>query len=197
MVTSGRMRGYILVGGMSSRMGRPKWSLQLRGRRFVDRLIAALDPNCDEVILVGREPIDHHLRQITDADHPEPAAIHGVARALDDCDGRALIVAVDLPAVDSSTIALVSTHDDESYEIVIPMIDGAPQMLCAVYSKRLLPILRRRIRENRFSLKELAKEVRSKLLEDDRFEPHRFLNVNSPEDLRTMESLDVEAHASR
>lgn len=178
-------------------MGRPKWSLEMRGRRFVDRVAGALDPQCDEVVIVARRPIDVSFRQIFDASHEEPAAMHGVARALEDCDGRALIVAVDLPLLDPQTIAVLLGADDPSCDLVVPEIAGAAQMLCAIYSRRLLPLMNRRILEGRFSLKQLMPEVEAKRIDERFFDRSRFLNANSPADVRLMEEMDVEAHASR
>lgn len=47
--------GAILAGGRSSRFGSDKGEAMLDGRRLVDHVVASLNMQCDELVIVGRE----------------------------------------------------------------------------------------------------------------------------------------------
>lgn len=50
------LRAAILVGGMSTRMGRPKAALEIEGRHLLDRAIDVVAHFAGEVAIVGRMP---------------------------------------------------------------------------------------------------------------------------------------------
>ncbi len=75
-----RVLGAILGGGRSSRFGSDKALATLDGRALIDRVAAALAPQVDALIVVGR---DHPgLTAVADRPAPDLGPLGGIAGAL-------------------------------------------------------------------------------------------------------------------
>ena len=157
------MNCYILSGGLSRRMGRSKAAL------FFDRVAAAARPVFDDVIAVDRALGDQ-------------APIFGVARALRDAGGRCFVLAVDYPLITSDVLRFLRDRGG------VPLWNGVPQLLCAVWGAELLPALEARIAAGRFDLRGL---VERDMIEEaelrERFRGEPLMNVNTPEELEAAE----------
>lgn len=98
---SGRVRGAVLCGGASVRMGRDKALLRLDGRTLLERALASLSGVCDEVVLCcGKEPRYAELGHELVLDNlPGGGPLAGVEAALARlAPGETLaVLAVDLP----------------------------------------------------------------------------------------------------
>lgn len=179
------MNCYILIGGRSRRMGQSKTVL------FLDRVAAAAGPLFDAVVAVQRAGGEMvHLRTIFEAPHEHDGAIYGLARALDDAGGRCFVLAVDYPNVTGAILAFV--RDDGR----IPVWNGEPQPLCAVWDPALLEQVTQRIAANRRDLRGLIAEAGLEMIPEPvlraRFPGEPLANVNTPE-----EREEAERHGSR
>lgn len=67
--------GAVLAGGRSSRFGSDKALAVLDGRTLLDHALAALDPHCDAVVIVGRD-------EIADWPRADMGPLGGIAGAL-------------------------------------------------------------------------------------------------------------------
>ena len=68
-MTRQRILGVVLAGGRSTRVGSDKALAELGGRSLLDRALAALERQCDAVIVAGRD----HASCAGVADRPRPA----------------------------------------------------------------------------------------------------------------------------
>ncbi|MFL6245448.1 MAG: molybdenum cofactor guanylyltransferase [Thermoanaerobaculia bacterium] len=128
------MNAYILIGGRSTRMGVSKTEL------FLDRVAAAARPVFEEVIAVQRHGGDAAtITTIYEDAHEHDGAIFGVARALREVQAHAFILAVDYPFVTADVLRYL--RDDGR----VPIWDGRPQPLCAVWNASVLPLINDRI----------------------------------------------------
>lgn len=128
------MNAYILIGGRSTRMGVSKTEL------FLDRVVVAAAPVFDEVIAVQRLGGDAAtIATIYEDAHDHDGAVFGVARALREVQEHAFILAVDYPFLTSEILRFL--RDDGR----VPVWDGRPQPLCAVWKASTLPRLSERI----------------------------------------------------
>jgi molybdopterin-guanine dinucleotide biosynthesis protein A len=148
------MNAYILIGGRSSRMGVSKTEL------FLDRILAAALPVFDEVVAVQRSGGEAvAIRTIFEEPHEQDGAVFGVARALRDVQERGLthgfVLAVDYPMITADVLRHLRDRGG------VPIWDGRPQMLCAVWDVRALPRIEERIGERR------ARFARSRRSGDD------------------------------
>jgi molybdopterin-guanine dinucleotide biosynthesis protein A len=163
---------YILIGGRSRRMGVSKTAL------FLERVVAAARPVFDDVIAVqraGGEPVD--LRTIFEEPHTGDGAVFGLQRALRDTSERCFVLAVDYPLLTSDVLRYVRDRGR------VPVWDGRPQPLCAVWETSALPRIDARIARGALDLhglieQEMIAEAELRAL----FEGEPLRNVNTPEE---------------
>ena len=157
------MNCYVLTGGASKRMGRSKREL------FLDRVLAEARPVFDDVLLL-------------DYEEGEQGPIFGVARALRDAENECFVLAVDYPLITSDVLRFLRDRRG------VPLWDGKPQRLCAVWSTKLLPAIEERIAARRFDLHGLNEEAMISEAElRQRFEGEPLMNVNTPEEWQAAE----------
>ena len=175
------MNCYVLIGGRSSRMGRSKTAL------FLDRVVTAARPVFDDVLAVQRAGGDPFsgVKTIFEDAHEGEAPIFGVATALRHAHAAAFILAVDYPLITSPVLELIRDRRG------VPVWNGQPQHLCAVWEVEFLPQLERRIAEGRFDLRGLLEHAIIAEEEVRRtFGGEPLLNVNTPEELQAAEKID-------
>jgi molybdopterin-guanine dinucleotide biosynthesis protein A len=174
------MNCYVLIGGRSSRMGRSKVGM------FLGRVTAAARPVFDEVIAVQRhgEPAAE-IHTIYEDRHEGDGAIFGVQRALRHANDRCFILAVDYPAITSAVLELL--RDDGR----VPVWNGRPQPLCAVWDPSQLSALESRIARGRLDLRGLReRELIAEQVMRQRFAGEPLANVNTPEELEALRRIE-------
>jgi len=200
------MRCYVLAGGGSRRMGAPKEMLRFGPRTLLQRVASAAAGAFDEVITVLRTPSSiSSWRTIVDDPHGEAAAIFGLHRALRDAEehgeSRAWILAVDYPLISAELLAhFRSLFESGDVELLAPVSNGHPQMLCAGYAVSLRARIESRIARGEFALRGMAAQCRSRFLAEEaisaRFGPDCLRSVNTPEEFQELRKRYEEAHAS-
>jgi molybdopterin-guanine dinucleotide biosynthesis protein A len=187
------IEGFILVGGASSRMGRDKAWLTLRGRSFIERIGEALGQVAQRVNLVGAKNVDSSLitRNVPDV-YDNWGALGGLHAALAACRTQwAAVVACDLPFVTAELLARLASLREGSEAVVPLQADGKLQPLCALYRTRPCAELARELIEaGERRPRALVKAVRVRLVSVEELadlEGARFFfeNVNTPEDYAT------------
>lgn len=192
--------GILLVGGHSRRMGRDKALLPLpedASLTFVEHLAALLREYCREILLVARDAASGSRyafvcqRQQTRLVYDQVAGqgpLMGLYSGLSalSCT-HALVLAVDLPGVQHALLSWLATFP-LSDEIVIPRVQGIPQVLLARYPRSLLPTIKICLQSGRRDLQVLLTEAPVHFLEEElvrHFDPQlrSFVNMNTPADL--------------
>jgi len=186
----------ILAGGRSRRMGRDKAFLPVGGRPVIERVIERIAPLSDDLILITNEPVPYRYlgqRLVGDV-APGKGSLGGIYTALhaahyDHC----LVVACDMPFLNPDLlrylIGLVP-----GYDVVIPRIAEFPETLHAVYGKRCLEPIKRRLLADQLKIVGFFDEVRVRTVERDdvaRFDPafRSFLNMNTPANWEQVQRL--------
>jgi molybdopterin-guanine dinucleotide biosynthesis protein A len=171
---------YVLIGGRSRRMGVSKTAL------FLPRIIAAARPAFDEVIAVQRFGGDaaHAIRTIFEDAHEDDGAIFGVAAALRHARARCFILGVDYPLITSDVLRFLIEHDG------VPVWNGQPQPLCAVWDFAALSRIEQHVLERRYDLHALLEQamIPEPILRA-RFRGEPLMNVNTPQELERAEAL--------
>ncbi|MEL0154684.1 molybdenum cofactor guanylyltransferase [Sphingopyxis sp.] len=75
-----RLLGAVLAGGQSRRFGSDKAQARLGGTTLLDHAVAALNPQCDRIVIVGRE--NGPVAAIPDRPQPGLGPLGGIAGAL-------------------------------------------------------------------------------------------------------------------
>src|SRR5437764_4004829 len=122
------VEGFILVGGLSSRMGTDKAALTLGGRSFVERIQAALASLTKKTSLVGASVRDAAWRQLQTVPdvHVKWGALGGLHAALSACRAEwAAVVACDLPFINGELFVRLASLR-ENFDAVVPTQSDAP-----------------------------------------------------------------------
>src|SRR2546425_371116 len=138
------MNCYLLVGGSSRRMGRPKADVAFGGSTLLGRVAEAARGVFGRVIAVqrpGGAPADA-LQTICEMPHDEKAPIFGIARALQHAGQKCFIMAIDYPLITTEMLRFLADRFEASTApLLAPRWSGKLQMLCAGYSPALLPLI--------------------------------------------------------
>jgi molybdopterin-guanine dinucleotide biosynthesis protein A len=181
--------GILLAGGMSSRMGREKGEVMIGRRRLYEFPLQLLENLCEEILIStckNPSPVPHHPAICDEIKGIGPMG--GILSCLEQSTNDLnIILSYDMPLLHESLLEYL-VSESKGYDIVVPALDKTrPEPLCAVYRKRITPVLRELISEKEFAVHKVIVRSRSKvLIIDDRFpffHPGLFLNVNSLEDL--------------
>jgi molybdopterin-guanine dinucleotide biosynthesis protein A len=133
--------GLVLTGGASRRFGVDKALLLVDGERLVDRAMRLLGMVVTPVLEVGPAFTGPAaVREEPSAGGPLVAMAAGGAavRAGDRLSAAVIVLAVDLPCIDRSTLTWLADHP--ATDSVIPVVDAQAQSLCARYTTDALAV---------------------------------------------------------
>ncbi len=181
-------RGFVLVGGRSSRFGADKALYPVAGRPMALRAADALAQVVESVTLVGRPEKYRALGLPVIADKPAGIGpLGGILAALDESDTEwSLITACDLPGIDRGAFErLLRRALTSGASAVWPATpDGRLQPLCAAYAKRAAARARAEAERGVFKIADAFASCRIDTLAFAN--PALFRNVNRLSDLETL-----------
>ncbi len=126
----------ILAGGASSRMGCPKHLLPASGGTMIDHIINRVGSLFSEVIVAGRSlDLNRCDAKIVEDVRPERSPLVGILSGMKAANTPDVFVtACDMPFVKPGLIHLLTSRKDDTNDVVIPVIRGFLEPLCAMYS---------------------------------------------------------------
>ncbi|MDT5269194.1 MAG: hypothetical protein QOH49_1380 [Acidobacteriota bacterium] len=189
--------GFILAGGLSSRMGEDKSRLRLGGQTFVEIAAGALASVSNRVYIVGSRPgVESHGLPIVSDIYEGLGALGGLHAALAACEAPwVAVVSCDLPFVTRELFERLASLRGDDVDAVAPVQDdGRPQPLCAFYAAvRCHEAADALIRAGELRPRTLLQKVRTRWVQfqelsdldgSDLF----FNNVNTPADYEEAKS---------
>ena len=191
-----RAAGIILAGGRSTRMGRDKASLPLpdnANTTFVAHLATLLAAQCSEVVLVVRNSVQAVLYKhlgiaiITD-ETPDIGPLLGLYTGLHTIQAsHGLVTAVDMPFVQPEMITFLLSQPLDDNSLLVPVVNGIPQVLFAVYPRAILPAIEERLQAGRRDPRSLLDVAPVRYIDEAQLrgidsQLRSFVNVNTPED---------------
>ena len=186
-----RITGVVQAGGRSMRMGgAPKALIELGGRRIVERVVAAITPVVDDVIIVTNTPELYGflgLPMVSDV-FPEHGSLGGIYSGLKAAGGDvAFTVACDMPFLRADVARLVTDRAGDA-DVVIPRVGEQLETMHASYAKTCMPAIEARLRAGRLKIIGFFDDVR--VVEIAEADVRRlgdpdivFMNVNTPDEL--------------
>jgi molybdopterin-guanine dinucleotide biosynthesis protein A len=196
------MTGIVLAGGESRRMGRDKAFLKLDGVPLIEHVLRTLRSIFPRIIIVTNNPSAYALYDavvVTDAVYKRCPLTGIYSGLLHSTDEYNFVAACDMPFLNPGLISymtgLVKDHD-----IVVPMIAGRVEPLHAIYSKKLLPIIEKRLQGDALQVRGIFEEARLRYVtetEIDRYDPERrsLKNLNTLEEYKEATCLDLECRS--
>ena len=177
--------GFVLAGGMSSRMGRDKAMLEFEGDVLVRRALRTLTEVCGAVAIAGGTGLEQYGRVISDGT-PGRGPLGGIVAALEQTEAEwNVFLPVDTPFVPAVALRRLLAVADAGCVGVFSALEGQVQPLCAVYSRRALGVVRGELAADRRKVRtaiEAAGLVR--VVEFAAAEAGWFRNLNTPADLQ-------------
>lgn len=198
-----RLSAVIVAGGLNSRMGgKNKAFLQIGGQTILSRLIAVLEKEFDEILIVTKNPSeyssyttkDNFIRTVSDL-YGDRASLTGIHAGIYHAKNHfCFIVPCDAPFIQRSLIRLLVDSIEPETDVVIPYYDGYYQPLCAIYSKSCLPAVEELLKKSDYRIFNFFNKINLKRVGKDKLEQAdpqmlSFVNVNTPEAFE--ESLKV------
>jgi len=194
-----KVTGVVQAGGKSTRMGgRPKALIQLGGRSIVERVVAALTPVVDDVLVVTNTPELYAflgLPMVADV-YPDHGSLGGIYSGLSAAGEIAFTVACDMPFLHPEVVRLVVARAGEG-DVVIPRVGEQYETMHAAYGKACLPHIEERLRTGRLKIVGFFDRVRVVEIGEAEIARFRdptvaFMNVNTPDELERARALAAE-----
>jgi molybdopterin-guanine dinucleotide biosynthesis protein A len=175
-------------------MGRNKAALPVDATTLAELIVARLRPVVAEILVCANDPeaVPTALRPDLVVDlHPGLGPLSGIEAALSQAKGSMVFcLACDMPRVTPELVTfLISMSTGQ--DAVVPLVGGRLQTTCAVYSRRLIPLVSAALAAGRPSVHRALMEWRTtgvatvSILEADQLEamgfgPELFVNLNTP-----------------
>lgn len=178
------MNGLVLCGGLSTRMGVDKGLLKYHGKPQREFLFDMLRGLCDQVYTSCRKDQDIPALYNPLVDGFEmPGPMNGIMSAFAHQQTSWLIVAVDMPFVDTQTLQrLIDKRDREKIATCYYNREAAqPEPLLTLFERRAYPLLSEFTRKGNVSPREFLKLYPVNLIEPA--DSKVLLNINSLENL--------------
>jgi molybdopterin-guanine dinucleotide biosynthesis protein A len=169
----------VLTGGGSVRLGRDKATTVVAGRRMVDRVLDQI-PSGVPVVVVGPDPRVSRPVVVAREDPPRggPAAAIGAGIGRVETELVA-VIAADMPWAAAVVVELLGQLGPE--QALVPIADGFPQPLCAVYRS---DALRAADAAAGMSMRELLAGLHVRTIP---VEGARMMDIDTPADLERAE----------
>lgn len=180
----------ILAGGQSSRLGRDKAFLEVKGQFLIERIIDRLGQVSEEIIIVADE-VDRYdaFEAIVVSDvYPGKGALGGIFSGLNRATNHhSLVVACDMPFLNVSLLRYMQGLA-APYDVVIPRIGRLTEALHSIYSQDCLPFIEKQLLAGDLRIVHFFPHVRVRYVEQaeiEIFDPEHlsFFNINSEADL--------------
>lgn len=178
------MTGIILAGGKSTRIGREKAFLNVEGRPIIEILLSKLSSVFEEVFIVtnNKKKFGYFPANIVTDIFPDKGPLGGIHAGLVHSNSAySFFTACDMPFLNMD-IVMDMINKVEHYDIVVPKVKNRLHPLCAVYSKRCIPVIEDNLKKGNLRVKDVFKVLKTKIINKMDPEGGHFININTKED---------------
>ena len=176
--------GILLAGGKSSRMGRDKAGLTLKGRTFLEIQIDKMkDLGLSDIFLSGKCCDLPGALSVPDV-VAEKGPLGGLYSCFLRCEGRpALVLPVDLPLISVSTLSkIMEAFENAACDGLVLSFKGKTEPLIAVYNTGKADILKELLDSGDRAVSSFIRKIDYRYFEYEG-DLRELLNCNTPEDL--------------
>jgi len=186
---------FILAGGKSTRMGRDKAQLPLRGRTLLERALELARTATPQIRIVG--PKAKFGPDAIEDVYLDRGPLGGIHAALSNtASERNLILSVDTPFVPPEFLQVLLEESERSKTTVtVPYVRERFQPLCAVYCRDFLGLAERALQAGQNKIDPLFCDTTVRRIDESEmkrlaFDARMFDNLNTPEDFARAEQRE-------
>ena len=188
--------GAVLAGGGSRRFGRDKAHAVLGGKSLIEHVLNVMRGFFEDILIVTNQPVLFECFDVTVVSDivRGPGALAGLLTALLHAENdRCFVAACDMPFLNASVVRRI-LRKEETYDVVLPLVENEPQPLHAVYSKKCIPFIQKGISQKDFRIVDFYPGVSVLRLEETTWrdiDPDRlsFFNINTRDEFHRAEGL--------
>ena len=173
----------ILAGGKSTRMGQNKALMEFNNNTLIGRISKEFKHNSEVLVSAAERGVYEELgfRVIYD-EHKDIGPIEGIRRVLMSAsEDYVFVCAADMPFVNREIAEYIAEFISSDYDCYVVADEERLHPLCAIYSKKVLPVIEELIAKGKYKLTEIFNNVRTKFisLEHTNFDRKVVRNVNT------------------
>lgn len=184
----------ILAGGKSSRMGFDKQFLKIKDRKIMDDIIAKLENEFKEIIIVTNKPkeYDNTKYKVTKDEIPGKGPLSGIHAGLKKSSYKySFVVACDMPNINMDYIKYMKNLiGEKDIDGCITRLGNHIEPFHGFYSKAIVGNIEKNLKENFRSISRLTKDLNFIYVEEKEARKFSlnwdmFSNLNTKEDIET------------
>lgn len=193
-----KIAGIVLAGGQSSRFGEPKALAIWQGKTFIEHSVEALKEVVTDIVVISHPAITNELSHILHVPVVEDIALYkgngplaGLLTGMEFGEADWYIVApCDTPYVSKAWAMTFIERADETYEAIVPVVEGRKQPLLALYHHRTKEKIEQLLQEGKRSMQGLLSQcnVQYVTAEELQLSKELFLNVNTKEEYSQLQN---------
>ena len=179
----------ILAGGKSTRMGKNKALLEYESQTFISRIIEQFKDL--EIIISANEPLEKAACSVVSVadENKDIGPIEGIRQILKSSDKEYVFVcACDMPFITKDIADYIAGYISSDYDCYVITDEDRIHPLCAIYSKRILPVIEDLILKKQYRLRGILDNTRTRYisLSYTVFDKKTVRNINTKEEYREL-----------
>lgn len=181
----------VLAGGESIRMGAPKHLLPFRGVTILEHILNRLSGMFDEVLLAGRTPglFPAGVVPVIDVKPARCPLVGILSGLLAARNPYVFVLGCDMPLIEPSLVRMLCSRDTGCADVIVPLVRGFYEPLCAVYSRASASRIEEYIDAGNTKITGFFPAVTVKEMPEESVracdpELNSFVNLNTPGDFR-------------
>ncbi len=176
----------VLAGGKSSRMGQNKALMEFNNETMIGRILKEFKGSCEVLVSAAQRGIYEAdgLTVVYD-EHESIGPIEGIRRVLLSASEEYVFVcAADMPFVNRDIADYIAEFVSSDYDCYVVTDGERIHPLCAIYSKKVLPVIEELISRGRYRLTDILNAVRTRQvsLKHTDFDARVVKNVNTKDE---------------
>lgn len=176
----------ILAGGKSTRMGQNKALMEFQNETMIGRISREFSDFGEVLVSASQRGLyeAEGVRVVYD-EHDSIGPIEGIRQLVSHAGEEYIFIcAADMPFVNRKIAGYLAEFISSDYDCWVITDEDRVHPLCAIYSKRILPVIEELIRQKKYRLMELLNRVRTKYVRLDYtcFEKKVVRNVNTKDE---------------
>lgn len=178
-----RLSVGVLAGGKSSRMGQNKALMEWESKRFIDRICEEMS-GFSQVLISAASKGDYEylgLPVVYD-EHKDIGPMEGIYQILQNTSEEyVFICAADMPFIKKELVEYMAEFISSDYDCYCLVDEDHIHPLCAIYSKKMLDVIKEQIESGNYRLLNVLRAVRTKYisLEKSCFDKRVVRNINT------------------